>query len=104
MAFHRWMSHAAEIKKRHNSLWPLPQGVVDVDYRFDNDWSGDPAIFFEVTLTDDAARREVLLENGQRVAEYIRQKMDPLEEFGLLPYFRFQSQSEQANLRQPIAG
>ena len=65
------------------------------------DWSGEPAAFFMVILTDAASRRDRLLDISNRVSEAIVQQVQPLEQWGVLPYFNFRSQSEQAKLNQP---
>jgi hypothetical protein len=41
---------------------------------------------------------------SNQVQRAIVQQVQPLEEWGVLPYFNFRSQSEQANLKQPALG
>jgi hypothetical protein len=67
-----------------------------------NDWSGAPAVFFMVILADSASRRDRLLTITNRVSQAIVQRVQPLEQWGVLPYFNFRSQSEQAKLDQAI--
>jgi len=54
-----------------------------------------------VNLTDSASRRDQLLSISNRVSNAIVQQVQPLEQWGVLPYFNFRSQSEQAKLNQP---
>ena len=54
-----------------------------------------------VILTDSASRRDQLLSISNRVSNAIVQQVQPLEQWGVLPYFNFRSQSEQAKLNQP---
>ena len=78
----------------------LAPDVVHIRMRVGHDWSEDPAIYFRVILSDEASRRDRLLEIIQRVRGKVRNELglDALEHF---PYFRFRSQSEQAKLRDP---
>jgi hypothetical protein len=79
----------------------LAPQVVTVIPTLGNDWSGEPAAFFMVILSDAASRRDQLLGVSNRVSEAIVQHVQPLEQWGVLPYFNFRSQSEQAKLNQP---
>ena len=45
----------------------FPEEVLGIRYSVSHDWTGDPAIFFRVLLTDAASRREVIGEIAQRV-------------------------------------
>jgi hypothetical protein len=75
--------------------------VVSIIPTLGNDWSGEPAVFFMVILSDAASRRDQLLSVTDRVSKTIVGEVEPLDEWGVLPYFNFRSQSEQANLNQP---
>ena len=101
MILPRGVAQPTELIKR---LTPFPSGVVNLRYTFDDDWSGDPAIFFWITLSDEAARRAVLSQNSRRITEFITQRLDPIGQWGLIPYFNFRSQSEQANLKEEVFG
>jgi len=79
----------------------LAPNVVNIIPTLDNDWSGEPAVFFMVILADAASRRDQLLAISNQVSEHIVQKVQPLEQWGVLPYFNFRSQSEQTKLDQP---
>lgn len=76
----------------------LAPDVVRVRHEIASDWSGDPAIFFRVTLTDRAASEERLAEVTRKVRTRFRDRIS-FDEMGLLPYFSFRSASEQAELR-----
>jgi len=78
--------------------------VVSVIPTLGNDWNGAPAAFFMVILTDAASRRDRLLSITNQVSQAIVQQVQPLEKWGVLPYFNFRSQSEQAKLdRRTVA-
>jgi hypothetical protein len=79
----------------------LAPHVVNVIATLGNDWSGEPAVFFMVILTDSASRRDQLLDVSNRASEAIVQQVQPLEQWGVLPYFNFRSQSEHTKLNQP---
>jgi hypothetical protein len=100
----RGVAQPTELIKHLNALAPYPSGVVNLRYSVDSDWSGDPAIFFWITLSDEAARREVLSQTSRRIMDSITQRLDPIGQWGLIPYFSFRSQSEQARLREEVFG
>jgi len=104
MILPRAVAQPAELVEHLNALAPFPSGVANLRYTVDNDWSGDPAIFFWITLSDDAARRAVLSQNSRRIMDVITQRLDPVGQWGLIPYFNFRSQSEQAKLRDEVFG
>ncbi len=79
----------------------LAPDVVSIIPTLGNDWSGEPAVFFMVILSDVASSRERLLSVTDRVSKAIVGELEPLEEWGVLPYFNFRSQSEQAKLNEP---
>lgn len=47
------------------------------------------------------ARGSGYLSVTDRVSKTIVREVEPLEEWGVLPYFNFRSQSEQAKLNEP---
>ncbi len=69
--------------------------VVSVIATLGSDWSGEAAVFFTVILSDEASRHN-LLNTIKRVQHGILTLLQPLEQWGVLPYFNFRSQSEQA--------
>jgi hypothetical protein len=84
------------------SLRLARQGVVNIIPTLGNDWSGEPAVFFMIILADAASRRDRLLSVTNEVSQAIVEEVQPLEEWGVLPYFNFRSQSEQAKLDEPV--
>jgi hypothetical protein len=79
----------------------LAPHVVSITPTLGDDWSGEPAVFLMVILTDAASQRDQLLNVSNQVSQAIVQQVQPLEQWGVLPYFNFRSQSEQAKLNQP---
>src|SRR5258708_9314043 len=77
----------------------LGDDVVRVRYTLGQDWSGEYAIFFRIVLSDRASKRDRLLPVTKRVTNQIVQRLEPVEQWGLIPYFDFRSQSEQAALK-----
>jgi hypothetical protein len=98
----RGVAQAPELIKRLNAFSPYPPGVVNLRYTIDNDWSGDPAIFFWITLSDEAAHPAVLHQTTGTIKNAITQQIDPLRQWDLIPYFYFRSQSEQARLKDQV--
>ena len=78
------------------------QGVVSIIPTFGNDWSGEPAVFFMIILADAASRRDRLVSITNRASQAIVDEVRPWEQWGVLPYFNFRSQSEQTQLEKPI--
>lgn len=77
----------------------LAPDVVRIRARVGEDWSEHPAAFFKVILSDAASQPAQLKD----VALAVEDRLD--EEFGfdwseLIPYVRFRSESEQANLKE----
>jgi len=79
----------------------LPYDVVSVIPTLGNDWREEPAVFFMVILEDAASQRARLLSISNQVSQAIVEQVQPLEQWGVLPYFNFRSRSEQAKLNQP---
>jgi len=100
----RGVAQQAELIKHLNALAPYPPEVVNLRYTLEDDWSGDPAIFFWITLSDEAARPGILPETTQRIRNLIKQQLDPAGQWDLIPYFYFRRQSEQAKLKDEVFG
>jgi hypothetical protein len=93
--------HRAELDQAINELRPpeLGPNVVDFTYTLGEDWSGEPAIFFTIVLSDRAARQDQLYKLTSEIQEMIVQHIEPLEQWGVLPYFSYRSEAEQAALQ-----
>jgi hypothetical protein len=74
--------------------------VVYIRYNFGEDWTGGPAVFFRVVLSDEASRRENLHRVAQRVSTMIETRMDTLEP-DVFAFFNFRSVSEQQAMKTP---
>jgi hypothetical protein len=99
----RGIAHAGELVEKLNFVQRfIPPEVVKWDYTFDTDWSGDPAIFFRVVLTDAASDPQTLGKATTAFTNAIAQNVDPFNDWDLLPYYSFRSQSEQANLKDEV--
>jgi len=79
----------------------LPPQVQSVTQTLGTDWNGEPAVFFEVTLADNSVPRPQLLAFTKEVSHAIINQIRPLEVWGVLPYFDFLTQSEQARIKEP---
>jgi hypothetical protein len=99
----RGVARPADLIKHLNALAPLP-GVVNLRHTVENDWSGDPAIFFWITLSDEAAHPAILPQTTRHIINVITQQLDPAGQWGLIPYFNFRSRSEQAKLKEEVFG
>ena len=79
----------------------LRPDVVRIRHTVGEDSSGQPAIFFRVLLSDRASRPDRLRQVTRKVRNLVYQDIDPVNSWGLVPYLRFRSQSEQAELKEP---
>jgi hypothetical protein len=104
MILPRGIAQQTELVKHLDALAPFPAGVANFRYTIENDWSGEPSIFFWITLSDEAARREVLSRTSRSIMDFVTQRLDRVGQWGLIPYFNFRSQSEQANLKEEVFG
>ena len=99
----RGVAQAAELQKQLNGILPQPSaGVVKWRHTFGNDWAGDPAIFFWVTLTDEASKKENLSRATEEFRKVLCEQIDFQNDWDLIPYFNFRSQSEQAVLNDEV--
>jgi hypothetical protein len=96
----RGISNAAELLRKLNALNNTGiKGVLKWRHSFSEDWSGDPAIFFWVTLTDEASGKESLPAVTSAFRKLFTDRIDFRNDWDLIPYFTFRSQSEQDRLK-----
>jgi hypothetical protein len=87
----------AAVERAAESLAP---DVVRIRYSLDDDWTGEPSIFFRVLISDEAASRADLSELAECVAFTLRRQVRT-DELGIHAYFDYRSLSEQAELNEP---
>ena len=91
------------MQKKLNGIMPQPSpGVVKWRHTFGNDWAGDPAIFFWVTLTDEASKKDNLPHTTEGFKKVLSERIDFQNDWDLIPYFSFRSESEQALLNDEV--
>jgi hypothetical protein len=78
----------------------LSPSVVRIRYTVGEDWSGDPAVFFRVVLSDEASCSGNLGGVAVKVKGLVQTTME-LEYPNHQAYFNFRSQSEQTLLKNP---
>jgi len=78
----------------------LPPEVAEVISTLGTDWDGESAVFFKVILKDDAIPRPHLLAFTKQVSGAIVRQVSPLEEWDVLPYFRFLTQAEYSRVKE----
>lgn len=97
MVIARGLVQQAELAKAIGEIKPLlGSDVVSLSYKLGEDWSGDSSVFFRVVLSDQASDRSELLTATSRIASVVVEHLQPLEQWGLLPYFNYRSRAEQA--------
>jgi hypothetical protein len=78
--------------------------IVRIRYNFDEDWTGAPAIYFRVVLSDDVGLDEIG-EVGHRIRQSIAGdlKIGDLQilETEYFPFFYFRRKSSQDRLKEP---
>ena len=72
--------------------------MVDIITTFENDWTGEPAVFLMVILADADTGPNRLRDITNQVERAITDRVEPMEKWGVYPYFNYRSQSEQAKL------
>jgi hypothetical protein len=84
-------------KEVMKAIRKLGNQAVSVKHSLGEDSTGEPSIFFRIVLTDTASKEENLAEVSGHIATTLFDELRPYENWGLLPYFSFRSQSEQQN-------
>jgi hypothetical protein len=85
----------------NRAIRKLGKDVVRARYSIGTDWSGDPAIYFRIVLTDAASREDTLADVAGRIRKILFEEIRPYENWGVIPYFSFRSKSEQATRSEP---
>jgi len=80
----------------------LSPDVVEIRTTFGHDWTGEPSVFFMVILADTVTGPDQLLKMYHRVEDGIDRQVEPLEQWGVIPYFSARSKSEQHKLDQRV--
>jgi hypothetical protein len=75
--------------------------VANIVYSIGADATDEPSIFFRILLTDSAVKEDKIAEVTGRVATDLFDAINPIEGWGLNPYFNFRSQSEQLKRKDP---
>ena len=75
--------------------------VAHVVYRIREDWTGDPSIFFRITLFDWATAESTIMEVTGNITSILFDEIRPVENWGLVPYFNFRTYSEQQERPDP---
>lgn len=84
-----------ELDKAVSAVIPLLGPDVErLRYTVDEDWSGDPALFFKIVLSEEARRDDRLLAATRRIQAAIDRPLEPLIEWGLLRYINYRSHAE----------
>ena len=89
---------AAVVKEASRLLAPE---VIHVAYRIGPDSTDEPSIFFRILLADSSVREDTIVDLTNRIATVILDRVRPLENWGLRPYFDYRSKSEQDRGRDP---
>jgi hypothetical protein len=88
----------AGVRRAERALAPE---VVHIRHTFALDWTGEQSLFFRILLSDAASAPSKLRQTTQRIEAKILAEIKA-DELGLLTYFNYRSNAEQAKLRDPI--
>jgi len=76
--------------------------VVHVAYKLNEDWTGDPGIFFRIVLINAASEEGRIGEIAQRISTQVFDESRPQENWGLFPFFNFRSEADQERRPDPL--
>jgi hypothetical protein len=79
----------------------LKPDVVRIRYSFEDNFMGEPSVYFRVVLSDEAAEYHHLHANAQRVRRMVSDVIDP-RALGLEWYLNVRSLAEQEESRNPL--
>lgn len=79
----------------------LKPDVVRIRYSFEDNFMGDPSVWFRVVLSDEAAQHHHIHERAQRVRRMVSDLIDP-HGLGLESYLYVRSLSDQEESRDPL--
>ncbi len=96
-----WVNQAQVDSIVAGAIAQLGKEVVRVRYSIRPDTTDDPAIYFRILLTDAASQRATLGEVTRKIRAILLKAINPYETWGLIPYFNFRSESEQAMRYDP---
>jgi hypothetical protein len=97
----RAFTHQAQFYEAVDRL-ELPSQVRNVSTALGTDWGGEPAVFFELVLADGTFSSAQAGEFTRKISHEIIRQIRPLEDWGVLPYFDFPTQSEHARMAEPL--
>ena len=80
-----------------NAMIPLLGPDVErLRYSLEEDWSGDPAIYFKIVLSDDSSSDDRLRPTTKQIEDAISRHLQPLSQWGLFCYTTYRTHSELA--------
>jgi hypothetical protein len=81
----------------------FPGEVVRIRHSFSRDWDGDPAIYFRIVFTDDAVKRNPLVELTHRAQDALIKDLElfTTEYSVYIPYFNYRTETDQDRLKDP---
>src|SRR5580693_8540977 len=72
-----------------------PQVVARVRYNIGEDWTGEPLLRFRIILRDSANTLANFHEVANSIRDAMRQRVQPVEKWGIPASFSFRLESEQ---------
>ncbi len=72
----------------------LKPDLIRLRYRLDEDWTGAPAVFFTAILPAEAFEWNNLGAAMEQISKPITFELEPLEKWGVYPFFRYLSEAD----------
>jgi hypothetical protein len=72
-----------------------------VNHQVGEDHDGDPAIYFRIVIAGSADPHEDFIASARKIERTLRDQLLTDSRWGLIPYFSFRSESEQASRNEP---
>lgn len=79
----------------------LKGDVVSIRHTLDYDSTGEPAVYLRIVVPDELLVQNRLLATTRHIEFAIEQELQPQDRWGVYPYYRFRSESEQRIMREP---
>ncbi len=96
-AFVRRAEFEAAVDEAARKLAPQ---VVSIVPSYDYDWTGEPSVFFKVTLAEPPLPGGGAPLTTSRISWEIVQHVAPVEEWGVLPYFSYRREPARSKLER----
>ena len=75
--------------------------VVRLKYELGEDWAGDPAVFFKVTIRDEVMTEKRGSSLSRHISDVINRELDPREGWDVRHYETYRTVAERERMQEP---